>query len=213
MLVLAAALMANPADARAEWTVAGYLGASWTSPDSLALDQPANGVHLSWSDVTLRSRSFESPPYYGYRIGWFPSPNAPLGVQGELIHLKVFADSDALAPAVQRFSISHGLNLLLGSVVWRQPQERRVRFAARAGIGVAIPHGESQVFGVSQEQYEVSSLALQGAVGPTVRLATHLGAIVEYKVTTARPAVSVAGGTMTGRYTSQHVAAGLEVWW
>jgi hypothetical protein len=38
-------------------------------------------------------------------------------------------------------------------------------------------------------------------------------AFVEYKLTTAAPAVSVASGTISGRYTSQHVAAGMGVAW
>jgi len=215
LLVAVAGLLTTARDARGEWTLTGYLGASRTASTSLTLDQPSRGVHLSWTDVSLASRSVESPPYYGYRLAWFRSRTARLGIEAELTHLKAFAEPGSLAPAVQRFSISHGLNLVLANVIWRQPPapDRRVRFSARGGAGFAVPHGESEVFGVAQEQYEVSSLALQGAAGPIVRLASHLNAVAEYKLTTTRPSVSVAGGTMKGRFTSQHLAAGLEVWW
>ena len=114
---------------------------------------------------------------------------------------------------VERFSISHGLNLLVGNVVWRQPIARRVRIAIRGGAGIAIPHGESRVNGVGQEQYEISSVALSGAVGPEFTLARHVRAFAEYKLSSAAPHVSVAGGTISGRYTSQHVAAGMGVAW
>jgi lipid A oxidase len=216
LVVLAVlALLTTPRHAQAEWVLGAYLGASWTASTSLRLDQPGAGVHLAWADVPFDSKSFESPFYYGYRAGWFPTRASRFGVSGELIHLKVFAQSAVLSPAVQRFSISHGLNLVLGNLIWRQPPSisRRVGLSARAGVGFAVPHGESEVFGATQEQYEVSSVAVQGAVGPNVRLTDHLNAVAEYKLTTASPSVSVSGGTIKGRYTSQHLAAGLEVWW
>jgi hypothetical protein len=209
------ALLTASRDAHAEWVLGAYLGGSWTASTTLRLDQPAAGVHTTWADVPFDSKSFESPPYYGYRAAWFPTRASRFGVSAELIHLKVFAQSGVLSPAVQRFSISHGLNLVLGNLIWRQPPNvsRRVGLSARVGVGFAVPHGESEVFGATQEQYEVSSVAVQGAVGPNVRLTDHLNAVAEYKLTTANPSVSVSGGTITGRYTSQHLAAGLEVWW
>lgn len=215
MLPAAAALLLFASPAHADWTIGGYLGSSWTSPATLTLDQPSQNVHVTWTSVDLDSRSFESPPYYGYRVTWFPSERASIGVSGELTHLKVYARAGALEPEIQRFSISHGLNLVLANVIWRQPPAsgRRVRLTARAGAGFAVPHGESQVFGVTQEQYQVSGFALQGAVGPVFRLTTHLNALAEYKLTTAAPTVDVPDGTIKGRYTSQHVAAGLEVAW
>ena len=215
LLFAAAALLSVARDARAEWVFAAYLGGSWTAPATLTVDLPSHGSRATWPDVPFDSRSLESPPYYGYRIGWFPSRTTRFGAEGELIHLKVYARPGALGPAVQRFSISHGLNLVLANVIWRQPigAARRIGLSVRGGAGFAVPRAESDVFGMPQEQYEVSSLALQAAVGPQVRIATHLGVLAEYKLTTANPSVSVSGGTIKGRFTSQHLAAGLEVRW
>ncbi len=215
VLLSAAVLLTITANARAEWIAAAYLGSSWTSPATLTLEQPSRGVRSSWSDVHFESRSFESPQYFGYRVAWFGFGRARLGVEGEVTHLKVYAAQGALAPEVQRFSISHGLNLVLANIVWRQnpTSSRRIGLTVRGGAGVAVPHGESQVFGVVQQQYQISSLALQGSAGPVVRLTRHLNAMLEYKLTTANPTVDVADGTMKGRYTSQHLAAGLEVRW
>src|SRR5262249_32704992 len=151
-----------------------------------------------------------SPPYYGYRVG---RARGRLGFEAELTHLKVYARQGSLGPYVERFSISHGLNLLVGSVVWRQPLATTVRLALRGGAGVAIPHGESQVRGVDQEQYEISGLACQAAAGPEFLLGPHARVFVEYKISTAAPRVSVDSGTISGRYTSQHVAAGMGVEW
>jgi hypothetical protein len=213
LLMASGVLFASAMDARAEWSAAAFVGASHTAATSLTLDQPSSGTHMSWPDVGFDSHSFEGPLYYGYRVGWFPTTGR-LGVEGEWIHMKVFAKPGALEPVIHRFSISHGLNLMLGSLIWRQPvATSRVHLAVKAGLGFTVPHGESEVFGVVQEHYEVSSVVVQGAVGPRVRLADHLGAFAEYKLTTTRPSVSVAGGTIEGRYTSQHLAMGLEVRW
>jgi hypothetical protein len=199
------------APARADWIASAYPGASFTAPTDLTLDRPAAGADVRFAGVHFDSKSFASPPYYGYRVLWTPR-DADVGIEAELIHLKVYARPGSLAPLVERFSISHGLNLLLGNVVWR-PRLGPIRLAARAGAGVAVPHGESRVDGVDQEQYEIASAALQGALGPEIALSRHIHVFGEYKVTTAAPPVSVAGGSIRGRYTSQHLATGLGVAW
>lgn len=201
-----------PASARAEWTTAGYLGANWTAPATLTF-QPTSGSSTSWSDIHFTARPFESPQYYGYRIGWFPSEESRFGGEAEFIHQKVYTADGALGPIVQSFSISHGLNLLLGNVVLRQRTTSRVRLTARLGAGIAIPHGESQVMGAVQMQYEISGFALQAAAGPEFRISKRVRAFADYKLTTAAPTVSVAGGVIKGRYTSQHLAAGLGFAW
>jgi lipid A oxidase len=198
-------LVALAAPANADWTVAAYIGASFTRPAALTLNQTPASTRIA--DVHFEGKPFASPPYYGYRAGW--RRHGGIGVDAELIHLKVYARAADLPPIVQRFSVSHGLNLLLGDVTWAAPARRRAQFELRAGAGVAIPHGESEIQHVIQEQYEVSSLALQGAAGLSVRLTNRLSAFGEYKLTTAAPAVSVAGGHIKGRYTSQHAAFGL----
>lgn len=196
--------------AGAEWYVQAYLGASHTFNATLNVDPGFATGRATYRDVPLDGRSFESPPYYGYRAGW---SRGRIGVEAELTHLKVFARPGTLGGYVERFSISHGLNLLVGSVVWRRPMGTRARLALRGGAGVAIPHGESRVTGVDQEQYEVSGLAIQGAAGPEFLIGRHGRAFVEYKISTAAPSVGIPGGTISGRYTSQHVAAGLGVAW
>lgn len=206
------AISCSAVPARAEWTAAAYLGASHTAPATLTVDLTSPQVHEVHDDVHFESRSFDSPQYFGYRGGWFPSADARIGIEGELTHLKVYAAEGALGPMVQRFSISHGLNLVLANVVWRTPLGKGVQLTARAGAGFAMPHGESQILGVYQEQYEISSAAFQGAVGIEKRFRQHISAFGELKLTTASPKVHVSGGTIDGRYFSQHAAFGLGVW-
>ena len=192
--------------ARAEWTIAAYLGASFTHPSALTWRQGAASTAIP--DVHFDGKPLASPPYYGYRAGW--RPNARFGFEAELIHLKVYAHAADLPSSIERFSISHGLNLLLGNVTWRGSDWRRLHVEARAGAGVAIPHGESEIENVTQEQYVVSSLALQGAAAVSARLTRHLSGFGEYKLTSASPSVSVSGGQISGRFTSQHVAFGVS---
>jgi hypothetical protein len=204
------ALALLPTPARAEWYAQAYLGVSHTFNATLTTDLGDARSRATYTDVPLEGRSFASPPYYGYRVG---RARGRFGFEAELTHLKVYARLGSLGPFVDRFSISHGLNLLVGNVMWRQPLVARVRLAVRGGAGVAIPHGESQVRGAYQEQYELSGLALEAAAGPEALLGRHGRAFVEYKISTATPSVSVSGGAISGRYTSQHVAAGMGVAW
>jgi lipid A oxidase len=210
--VFAAVLLLLAVPACAEWSAAGLLGASKTASAALTLhrhDLP----DAVWRDVNLSGRPFESPPYYGYRAGWRRHRRSPVGVEAELIHLKVYARDGAMAPPVEHFSISHGLNLLLGNVVFRVPLGKRLSLDTRAGAGVAIPHAESRVGGVTQQQYEVSSAAWQAAAGLRRSLREHAAVFTEYKLTTTSPEVHVADGTIAGRYTTQHAAAGVELTW
>lgn len=211
-LISLAAVLCLALPARAEWTAAAYLGASHSVPATLTVDLTSPQVHETHDDVHFESRSFQSPQYFGYRGGWFPSADASIGIEGELTHLKVYAAEGALGPMVERFSISHGLNLVLANIVWRRPLGKGVRLTARGGAGFAMPHGESQILGVYQEQYEISSAAFQGAIGAEKRFRQHISAFGELKLTTASPKVHVSGGTIEGRYFSQHFAAGLGVW-
>jgi len=199
-------LLIAASPARADWTLAAYLGSSFTQPATLTLVRGSASTRIP--DVHFAAKPFVSPPYYGYRVGW--RGRGALSVEAELIHVKVFARRTDLPAAVERFSISHGLNLVLGNVTWRARERGRAHFDIRAGAGVAIPHGESEIDGVAQEQYELSSLALQGGAALAVRLADHLDAFGEYKLTTAAPPVSVSGGHISGRYTSQHAAFGVS---
>jgi len=208
-----AAWLVSSSPAHADWMAGAYLGTAWTKPATLTIDLRSSGAQTV-TGVDFDSRSFESPPYYGYRLGWFERRSG-IGAEAELIHLKVYARPDTLGANVRRFSISHGLNMLLANGVVRRPlaSSHRIYATARVGAGVTIPHGESDIAGVTQEQYEWGSLALQAAIGTELRVARRARVLAEYKLTTAAPTVSVAGGTIQGRYLSQHLAAGLGVAW
>jgi opacity protein-like surface antigen len=212
LLALAAIAIASPA--RADWAIGAYLGASHTVSNSLRLQ--TGSAELTFNDVGYRSESFRSPQYYGLRVGHYFRRRPWLGIEGELIHVKTFAEvtPGLLEGGVQRFSISHGLNYLLANVAWRRPiggtiDRPRGWITARGGAGPTVPHGESTVGGVSQEQYEIGRLGGQLAAGAEVRVASQLTAFCEYKLTRAHARIAVAGGTMEGSFLAHQIAFGL----
>lgn len=226
------ALAATARPARADWTVAAFLGAGATRPGSLRIEQPATGTALTLGPVEFRGESFTAPIYYGYRIGRRLPFARWVAAEAEFIHLKVFTDPDArvratgvergapvsrtqrLRDTVERFSISHGENFVLANLVARRPlgasaRGVRVGVALRAGVGLTVPHPESTVAGESVDQYELGSFAWQLAGGVEVRVTRGLHGLVEYKFTRVRESVTIARGVARTTLTTHHVAIGL----
>ncbi len=217
--------------AAADWTFAAFLGAAHTQTSSLRIEQPALGTRLAFDPVAYRSESFAAPVYYGYRLGR-RLPFAPaFWVEAEFIHAKLYTDPGAtvrvtgvergqavsrtqpLGRTVERFSISHGENFVLGNLVWRPgPSEaaggRRVQLVVRAGAGLTVPHPESTVVGESVDHYELGSFAWHAAGGLEVRVAKGLHALGEYKFTRVAERVTIAGGEARTVLATHHLVFG-----
>ncbi|HYH00913.1 MAG TPA: hypothetical protein VD837_17425, partial [Terriglobales bacterium] len=161
----------------AQWTVSAYVGGAQTQNSELQLRQPSRGTNLRFHNVSYRGDSFESPLYYGVRGGYFFHPR--WGAEVEFVHLKVFSDVNSsadirgtlngvavdarqpISTIVQRFNISHGVNLLMANISFRQPLWRgeagdrdRLTLGFRFGAGSTIPHPESTIEGVADEHYQ-----------------------------------------------------------
>lgn len=220
---------------RGEWSVAFYLGGAHTADSALTIRQPALATLVRFEDVSFDGRSFDGPLYYGIRGGRF-LPGIPfLGIEAEFIHLKVFADPKqrvqaagtrlgepirreiALGEMVQRYSISHGANLLLFNVAGRYRMHRgrdnpagRLILIGRFGAGPTFPHTESTIEGKNQEQYEVGSVAWQLAGGAELHLWKGLYALGEYKFTRTRQKGKVFSGRAESVLRSHHGVFGLS---
>ena len=218
----------------ADWTIGGFLGSAHTRAASLTVTQPADSTDVSLSLVRYRSDSMTAPLYYGYRVGCFPR-SGWLGIEGEFIHLKVAADTTRdthitgtlrgdpvngfvrLSDVVERFSISHGVNLLLVNAVARRQAgvdrtgDARWTVTARLGAGASIPHPESTIAGRYVEGYEWGSLSVQAAAGLEMRLTRRLSLLGEYKLTRSIQNVTVSGGTAVTPLTTHHFVAGMTV--
>jgi lipid A oxidase len=212
----------------ADWNIDAYLGVPHTLSSPLRLQHPPD-TDVVFESVSYRGEPFTFPLYYGYRAGYFS--NRHFGLEGELIHLKMFSDPsevvgrngriggravmDAapLGDVVQRFSISHGLNLVFVNAVVRAPVRRassdgRVSWVARVGAGPTVPHAESMIAGITEEHYEVGRIAIQAAGGVELKIARGAHVIGEYKFTRTAQRVGVAGGTASARFATHHVVFG-----
>lgn len=220
-------------EAAADWTLTAYLGASRTQETSLTLVRPGSDTHVTLSPVHYDSASFEAPPYYGYRVGWFPK-STWFGVEGEFIHLKVIADTARVTTVdgtfdgarvtgrrpmeeiIQRFSISHGMNLVLVNAVVRRgvamsartPTPRLV-LTGRFGAGASIPHPESTVNGMTFESYEWGAFSMQGGAGIELRLGGRAYLTGEYKLSRTVQDVTIPGGSVRTPLVTHHLVGGL----
>jgi hypothetical protein len=212
-----------------------FLGAAYTQGASLSLHQPTLGTDFTFVEVLYEGRSFQPPLYYGYRLSLFRQPSSVFGIEGEFIHLKAYARTDRVARAigmhrnlsinelvpisdiVERFSISHGLNLVLVNAVARRTLGRsagsqsRVQLEGRFGAGPTLPHPESLVEGVSREGYELGAVAFQAGAAVHVQLFHRMGIIAEYKFTRTSQRVTIDSGTARGTFASHHAVFGV-VW-
>ncbi|HEV8487296.1 MAG TPA: hypothetical protein VGV87_27355 [Blastocatellia bacterium] len=222
-------------ETRREFAISYYMGGARTQSSSLTISQSALATQIRFDGVRYRGRSLDGPLYYGIRGGMFTGRFTWLGFEAELVHLKVFSNPDQrvsasgthlgqpidrelpLGEIVQRFSISHGVNLLLLNVVGRHrikadPHGRRSRIIleARFGAGLTLPHTESTIDEHPQEQFEVGRLAFQLGSGAKLRLKGGLYAIGEYKFTRTRQRGSVFMGEAESLLRSQHGIVGLS---
>jgi hypothetical protein len=235
-VAMLALCLAWPHAADAQWYVAGYLGANHTLPATVTIDQPSRATSLQFNDVTFEARPFESPQYYGVRVGRLFGVRRHFGVEFEWFHPKVYAQTarDVLVAGqfhavtvngtlpmntiVQRYSMSHGMNFALINGVVRFPlsdaatsMAGRIAVTGRAGAGPMIPHGESEVAGETVEQYEVAGIGYQVAGGATMRLYRGLSALAEYKFGHASPEITIVDGTGQTTANLHQVAFGLAV--
>jgi lipid A oxidase len=218
---------------RAEWQAAAYLGSSHTQNGDIHIRQPALASDLLFRDASYRGESFESPQYYGVRGGYFFEH---FGVEAEFIHLKVFANlgrsvqtsgtvagmgisgSFPMSTLVQRFSVSHGMNLLFINFVARKqflraPQERlgRILINGRAGVGGTIPHAETEITSLKDEHYQWGRVVFHLAGGAEIRLWRKLYALGEYKFTRTDQRFRVAAGNASTLLRSHHGVFGLGI--
>ena len=215
----------------ADWTIGGFLGGVRTQETSLRLIQPLAATDISLSPVHYRSESLKPPLYYSYRVAYFPRSRW-FGIEGELIHLKVYADTTRLtrvngllagqpsegwvpmSSVIEEFSISHGINLVLINAVARrgigvdQSGYPRWTLTGRLGAGTSRPHPESTIGGRHFQRYEWGAPSVQVAAGVEMRVIRILSLVGESKFTRTDQAVTVVDGTARTPLTTHHFVAG-----
>lgn len=230
---LAAVLAALGGPAAAETKFFAYSGKSSTFDAPLTILQPGRDTRLTFHDVQYDDESFRSPLFYGFRVTHFPKRSAHLGFGIEFIHFKMYADTSRrlrvtgiengvpvdrlqrMDATVQRFSISHGVNLLTANVVGRLEllkspgfPEGRLQPYAAFGVGPMLLHPESEIGGRSRQQYEWDALVPQLTAGLDYQVSPRVSLFAEAKLTTGTVDVDVVGGRARTGTTSYHVVVG-----
>ena len=227
------AIVLLPTRVDADWTLAAFLGKAATRPSNVTIDQSGRQTQLEIGRVTYRDESFEPPWYYIYRIGWIPNSHAWIGVEAELVHTKVIADTRRAVPIrgtlrgasvdgtvplsslFQRLEMSHGLNFVFANVVFRRDLRpdprggRRLGVVLRVGAGPTLPHAESASDGIEREQYESGGLGSQVGGGLELPVWRGFDLLGEYKFSWTTSHIDIVGGTATIPARTHHVAGGL----
>lgn len=202
------ALTAAPAAAEKGLRVELALGGAHSFGSTLRVEQPAFpdlATAASWA-----TRSFEPPLYYAWRL-------ARADARGtwalRFVHHKAHLENTTAE--VERFSVSHGYNLLT--------LERAFAiggFDLSAGAGLVIAHPESTVRGETRPENEGGPFG--GGyflTGPTAAVAAarrlplgrHLAVVPELRFTLSRARVPIAGGEASVPNAAVHALVGLEV--
>jgi hypothetical protein len=216
----------------AQWEAGAYIGAAHTQNSDLLLRQPSLATNLRFEDVSYRGESFQSPLYYGVRGGYFFRRH--WGAEAEFTHLKAFANVNRAVPVtgtlhgvsfdttepmdtiIQRFSISHGVNLLLANIALRQQLWQsasrggpgRLMLTFRIGLGGTIPHAETTIEEHANEHYQAGGIAGLVAGAGEVRVWSNVYWLAEYKYTRTRERLDVFSGNVTSLLRSQHIVTG-----
>jgi lipid A oxidase len=232
--LIAASLLDPASAARAEFDLSVFTGVALTQDADLDLQQ-SGGTDLTFHDVSYEGRDFEVPPYYGARLLWFPSQASHWGFGAEFFHIKIYAqtgdtvhvtgqrngvgvdENERIDNTIQSFSISHGLNFALGDIVYRWfPGQRGEDFLghlqpyAGLGLGAAIPHVESKIYGTFHEEYQLRGPGVQALAGINIDLTRRWGLLFEYKFTYANlGSLDVPNGSIEFTPLTHHLVAGI----
>jgi hypothetical protein len=225
LFIVSTVALLTPRQAGAQWYAGVYIGANHTQSASVTIEQPLLGRSLTFDDVDFDGRPFESPQYYGWRVGRLMGRARKIGIELEFIHLKVIGRTDRAYPVsgldasstgpvmmntvVQRYAMTHGLNLALINLVIRTRAPGPFTLVWRAGVGPTLPHAETTIDGEPREQYEYGGPGAQLSAGLDMRTWRFVSTTAEYKFTIARPRIDVAGGTGATTSATHQVAVGL----
>ena len=177
-----AAAIVCPVLAAAEVELSFYGGAQ-SSPHSTTTITGDSVVADTSFTAGWEGRSFETPPYYGWRATWWRSETFGVGV--DFTHAKVYADAETLAETgFERFEFSDGINILTLNAYRRWPAAfGQVTPYVGGGLGLSIPHVElteesSRTFG-----YQVTGPAVAWIAGASYPITDTWSVFGEYKGT------------------------------
>jgi opacity protein-like surface antigen len=183
-------------------------------------------------DVHWGADPFKAAPYYGLRVSWFAAPESRWEASLDFTHYKVYARTARavrlqgtwtggtaagtvpLDQYVQRFELSHGVNLLSVNALyrWTSPQLLAGRLQPYVGAGPAwyVPHAESTIGARPHEAgYRPAGFALHLQAGAQYRFTERVSVFVEAKFDHRHAKVDVADGTARTSLRTMHLIGGI----
>lgn len=195
VLVLSAGIsgIMNTGPAKAEATISIYAGHN-SSPHStvdynLNLGAGPQSVGVGWD-----GKSFEMPPYYGYRATWWLESKPEIGLAIDFSHSKVYASPLPAGLSVLEFT--DGINFLTANVLYRHQSESRFTPYGGVGLGITIPSVEvSNVAGTSKtKNYQLGGIAGQALIGVDAKISENWSVFAELKSSYAMIDGDLSGG-------------------
>ncbi|MGB5560340.1 MAG: outer membrane beta-barrel protein [Paracoccaceae bacterium] len=182
-LLLATAMVTMiPGLALAEDQLSFYGGVQG-SPHSGVSGRDPGGVGAFDFTAGWEGRSFETPPYWGFR--WTRWQNDTFGWGVDVNHTKVYADDQTLAESgFSHFEFSDGLNIVTLNA-WRRFPDTNMPFTpyVGAGVGLSIPHVEVTSPGGKVFEYQITGPAVQWVAGASYSINDRWSVFGEYKGT------------------------------
>ncbi|NQU84788.1 MAG: hypothetical protein HQ541_03425 [Mariniphaga sp.] len=165
-------------------------GVDFVPPMPLIINQSGYEKISFWANY--ESVPLKAPVYYSYRIGFI---NEAKGWEAEMNHLKVYLKNKP--EEIQRFSISHGYNLLFVNRVIHQK-----KYGSKVGFGIVLAHPENTIRNFSLDEnegilnwgYYVAGPAIQYGIFKEIALNRTFFIIIESKVSLAYANIPVKNG-------------------
>ena len=202
-------IIALPATAMAEVELSFYGGLQSALESDVAVS--GDSVIPDRTDtLTWEGRSFDAPPYYGWRATYWASPEVGYGL--DFAHNKVYPKDDVLPAGYSKLEFTDGLNTLTVNAYrrWENAIAGLTPYVG-GGVGLSIPHvevvsGASETFG-----YQVTGSAATWIAGASYPISDQWSVFGEYKGTyTQNDADLDTGGSLSTDIITNAVNVGVS---
>lgn len=202
-------IIALPATVMAEVELSFYGGLQSALESDVAVS--GDSVIPDRTDtLTWEGRSFDAPPYYGWRATYWASPEFGYGL--DFAHNKVYPKDDVLPAGYSKLEFTDGLNTLTVNAYrrWENAIAGLTPYVG-GGVGLSIPHvevvsGASETFG-----YQVTGSAATWIAGASYPISDQWSVFGEYKGTyTQNDADLDTGGSLSTDIITNAVNVGVS---
>ena len=202
-------IIALPATAMAEVELSFYGGLQSALESDVAVS--GDSVIPDRTDtLTWEGRSFDAPPYYGWRATYWASPEFGYGLY--FAHNKVYPKDNVLPAGYSKLEFTDGLNTLTVNAYrrWENAIAGLTPYVG-GGVGLSIPHvevvsGASETFG-----YQVTGSAATWIAGASYPISDQWSVFGEYKGTyTQNDADLDTGGSLSTDIITNAVNVGVS---